>query len=66
MTTVRHDEDAVGKTQASIVMPVVKSRSLASFTVTQSFTPSKVSALPNFPCAVHAGPAMVPVCPFPV
>ncbi|HLC41272.1 MAG TPA: hypothetical protein VJO34_06555 [Methylomirabilota bacterium] len=46
---MRQPLPVVGKTQASSVIPVVRSRMGASFTVTQSFTPSKSRALPNFP-----------------
>ena len=56
----------VGKTQASIVMPVVRSRSLASATVTQSLTPSNESALPLRPAVVQAAPESVPRWPVPV
>ena len=55
----------VGRTHASSVIPVVRSRLLASATVTRSLTPSKVSALPNFPAVVHVGPLIVPTLPLP-
>ena len=46
-------------------MPVVRSRLAESGTVTQSFTPSNESALPNRPWVVHVAPEMVPVLPAP-
>src|ERR687888_506106 len=64
--TVRHrDPTAVGRTQASIVMPVVRSSTSASATVTQSLTPSKLRAPPNLPAVFHVGPFSVPVLPRP-
>src|SRR4051812_44037244 len=59
--TVRHAlPTTVGRTQASIVTPVVASRESASGTVTQSFTPSKLSAPPNLPAVLRMGPSIVP------
>ena len=55
----------VGKTQASRVMAVVRLSRLVALTVTQSFTPSKASALPNLPWVLQAAPEIVPVWPFP-
>ena len=52
---------AVGLTHASIVSPVVRSSGFASGTVTQSLTPSKLSAPPNRPAAVRVAPQIVPV-----
>ena len=46
-------------------MPVVRSRLSASGTVTQSLTPSKLSAPPNLPAAVRVAPLIVPVLPRP-
>src|SRR4029453_9840481 len=56
----------VGLTQAESVIPLLRSRSLASATVTQSVTPSNESAPPFFPAADHVAPEIVPVCPLPV
>ena len=38
---------------------------MLSGTVTQSFTPSNVSAEPNFPAVVRTAPAIVPLLPRP-
>ncbi len=46
-------------------MLAVRSSELASGTVTQSFTPSNESALPNLPVAVRVAPEIVPVLPVP-
>ena len=55
-TTVRHSvPSAVGYTHASSVTPLVTSSEAESGTVTQSFTPSNDSALPERPI-VHEGP----------
>src|SRR5512134_3717599 len=56
---------AVGRTHASIVMPVVRSSELESGTWTRSLTPSKLSAWPNLP-AVQVGPLTVPLFAFPL
>src|SRR4051795_8324088 len=56
---------AVGRTHASSVMPVVRSRLLASGTLTQSLTPSKLSAEPYRPAGVREGPLSVPPLPRP-
>ena len=58
--TVRHLPIALGRTQASIVIPVLRSSEAVSGTVTQSFTPSNVSAPPFLPAA-HVAPEIVPV-----
>ena len=50
---------------ASTVIPDVKSSDEAAGTVTQSFTPSKLSADPNRPDAFHAAPETEPTFPFP-
>ena len=64
-TTVRQAlSPRVGRTQASRVMPVFRSSVAASATVTQSLTPSKLSALPFFP-VVQVAPEMVPALPLP-
>ena len=56
---------AAGYTQASSVIPVVRSSEAASGTVTQSLTPSNESAPPCRPLAVHVAPEIVPVLPVP-
>ena len=43
----------------------VTSREAESATVTQSLTPSKVSALPNFPVVTRVGPLSTPTFPEP-
>src|SRR3954453_11839630 len=63
-STVRQFDTTAGLTQASRVMPVVRSRELASGTVTQSLTPLNDSPPPFFP-ATCVGPASVPVFPEP-
>ena len=64
--TVRHAvPTAVGRTQPSSVMPVVRSSESASATVTQSLMPSKLSAPPNLPAALRTAPLIVPVLPRP-
>ena len=65
MTTVCQSFSTVGRTQASTVMLALRSSELASGTVTQSFTPSNESALPNLPVAVRVAPEIVPVLPVP-
>ena len=55
-----------GLTQASSVMPVVRSSTFASLTVTRSFVPSKFRAAPYRPLADHAAPEMAPLLPLPV
>jgi hypothetical protein len=52
---------ALGRIQASMVIPVVRSSESASGTVTQSLTPSKLSALPKRPEALRVAPLSVPV-----
>ena len=64
-TTVRQPPSADGRTHASSVIPVVRSSELASGTVTQSFTPSKLNADPNRPAALHTAPETEPTFPFP-
>src|SRR6202008_4324538 len=56
---------AAGLTQASIVAPVVSRSELASGTVTQSLTPSNVSALPNLPAGGRTAPLSAPALPRP-
>jgi hypothetical protein len=56
---------AVGYTHADSVIAVVKLSELDALTVTTSFTPSNVSALPYRPAVVHVAPEIVPVLPFP-
>ena len=65
MMTLRHRSRGRGNTHASSVMPVVRSSDGASATVTQSLTPSKDRALPNFPCVLQVAPEIVPVRPLP-
>jgi len=50
----------VGLTQAERVSAPVRSRLLASLTVTQSLTPSKERAEPNLPLVVQPAQEMVP------
>src|SRR5262245_42047286 len=52
------------RTQASRVMPVVRSRAVEWGTVTQSSTPSNDRALPDLP-ATQVAPEMVPFIPLP-
>ena len=54
---------ADGRTHASSVIPVVRSSELASGTVTQSLTPSKLNADPNRPAALHTAPETEPHSP---
>ena len=66
ISTVRKTEpSAVGFTQADMVTPVVRSSALASGTVTQSLTPSKLSALPKRPLVERVAPDSVPPRPWP-
>src|SRR4051812_7097665 len=55
----------VGFTQASSVMPVVRSRSLASGMLTNALEPLKLSARPFLPVVVRVAAAIAPVCPWP-
>src|SRR5687768_1415482 len=51
-----------GFTHASIVMPLIRSRELASLMFTKSFAPSNKIAEPYFPAGDQAGPLInVPV-----
>ena len=61
----RQPLNAVGLTQASSVMPVVKSSEFASGIVTMLDVPLNVSALPYLPDAVHTVFATVPLLPLP-
>src|SRR5688572_25423739 len=65
MTTVRQPAIAVGRTQASTVIPVVRSSVARSATVTQSLTPSNDRALPLCPAVVQVAPEIVPAGPLP-
>src|SRR5438093_9378728 len=65
MSTVSQPLIAVGDTQASSVMPVVRSREAASATVTQLLTPPNDRALPYFPLVVQVAPETVPLFPLP-
>jgi hypothetical protein len=58
--TVRQPPFAVGYTQASIVIPVVRSSVAASATVTRSLTPSNESAFPKRPADVQVDPLIEP------
>src|SRR5689334_3760717 len=60
MTQRQSEPRAVGCTQASRVMPVVRSRLFASATVTQLLVPLKLNAPPNLPAATWVAPVMVP------
>src|SRR3954468_23902641 len=57
---------AVGRTHASIVIALVRSRSLASAIETESLTPSNESAPPFLPAALHVAPLIVPGWLWPV
>jgi hypothetical protein len=60
--TVRQAVPSVeGFTQASSVMPVLKSKLAESFTVTQLLVPLNDNALPNLPAALHEAPVIAPV-----
>jgi hypothetical protein len=64
-TAVRQLEpSAVGYTQASSVIPFVRSSEAESATSTRSFTPSKESAEPKRPGA-HVAPETAPALPRP-
>ena len=67
MMTLRHtpEPSAAGKTHASRVMPIVRSRPAASATVTQLLVPLNDSVLPNLPGLAHVAFATVPVRLFP-
>jgi hypothetical protein len=65
MSTVSQPLMAEGRTHASTVMPVVRSREAASATVTQSLTPSNDRAPPYLPAAVQAAPETVPALELP-
>src|SRR5262245_13764031 len=54
-----------GLTQASRVMPVVRSRLVECGIVTQSFTPSNDNVPPYRPAAVQVAPDTVPLFPVP-
>ena len=59
--------EAVGRTQASSVIPVVRSSEFESGTLTKAFVPLKESALPYLPAAApaHVAFASVPLLPLP-
>src|SRR5437773_11883661 len=65
MTTDRHPMPELGSTQASIVIPVVRSSDAASATVTHALMPLNDSALPYLPAVVHVALEIVPVLPCP-
>ena len=62
-TTVRQLPSAEGRTHASSVIAFVRSSEFASGVVTQSLTPSKLSAEPYRPAAFQVAPDTVPVLP---
>jgi len=66
-TTVSHPVGVLdGFTQASRVMPVVRSSELESGILTRSLTPSKRSAFPYLPVVTQTGPFVnVPAFEFP-
>jgi len=66
MISVHPEGSAVGYTQASRVIPLVRSKEFESFTVTQLLLPPlKLRALPNLPWLVQDAPVIVPVLPCP-
>jgi len=56
---------AVGRTHASIVIPVVRCSDPESATETSDDVPLNDNADPNFPDADHVAPLTVPLLPFP-
>src|SRR5882672_412179 len=56
---------AVGYSQASSVMPVVRSKSGASLIVTQLFMPLKDRAVPALPVVTQEAPVITPLLPLP-
>ena len=65
MTIVRQELVDDGFTHASSVMPLLRESEAESATVTQSLTPSKVSAPPDLPAVVQVAPEIVPLLPRP-
>src|SRR6476469_6099673 len=65
MTVRQAVPTAVGRTQPSSVMPVVRSSEFESATVTQLLVPLKLSAPPNLPAALRPAPLIAPVLPRP-
>ncbi len=57
--------NAVGLTQASNVIPTLRSSDAESFTVTDELVPLKDNAPPNFPVFVQPPTLTVPLFPFP-
>src|SRR3954447_1497537 len=57
---VRQALTVVGRTQASSVIPLVRSSEFASATVTRLFDPLKESAPPNLPAVVRVAPVIAP------
>ena len=55
----------VGLTQASSVIPLVRSREFESFTLTRALVPLKKRALPNLPAVDQVAFESVPVLPLP-
>ena len=63
---MRQSAGAPGRTQASSVIPVVRSSEALSATLTQSFAPSKDSAAAELAAGRSTSrPASVPVLPLP-
>src|SRR5579871_6143999 len=65
MTSRQALSTSEGFTQASKVIPVVRSKDAASLIVTQALLPLNTSAFPYFPAVVQVAFAIVPVFPFP-
>src|SRR5215470_4056843 len=65
MMSSQPDRATDGLTQASRVIPLIKWSDGASLIVTRDVAPSKTSALPYLPAAVHVAPVIVPVLPCP-
>src|SRR5689334_13873323 len=63
--TLRQPVSVDGLTQASRVMPLVRSSELASATVTRFEVPLKDRAPPYLPPAVQLAPVTVPLLPVP-
>ena len=60
IATVRQSPVCAGLTQAASVIPVVEVERAESATVTMSFVPSKLRALPTRPLVTRVAPEMVP------
>src|SRR3954463_14743695 len=66
MTVVHPADAAAGLTQASRVIPVVRSRRLLSATVTQALAPLNERAPPKRPAVVHDAFETAPLSAWPV